>query len=96
MGIQTKLYVTQNTDSDSVAICKNKVTLTLNKLAYNRRLLFTNIDSLMYTLKLKMSIKILATIKKCLTLAIIPLSQNITIIQTNKWFVKLKMKQLVL
>ena len=34
-------------------------------------------------LKLKMSMTILATIKKCLTLAIIQLSQNIMIIQTN-------------
>ena len=33
-------------------------------------------------LKLKMSMKILATIKKCLTLVIIQLSQNIMIIQT--------------
>ena len=34
-------------------------------------------------LKLKMSMKILATIKKCLILVIIPLSQNIMIIQIN-------------
>ena len=30
-----------------------------------------------------MSAKILATIKKCLTLVIVQLSQNITIVQTN-------------
>ena len=34
-------------------------------------------------LKLKMSMKILATIKKCLTLVIIQLNQNIKKIQTN-------------
>ena len=46
----------------------------------NLRLLFTEIDSLM---QLKMSMKILATIKKCLILVIIELSQNIMIIQTS-------------
>ena len=35
------------------------------------------------TWKLKMSIKILAAIKKCLTLVITQISQNIMIIQTN-------------
>ena len=44
-------------------------------------------------LKLKMSIKILTTIKKCLTLVIIQLNQNIMIIQTNKWLVKWKIKK---
>ena len=34
-------------------------------------------------LKLKMSIKILATIKKCLIVVIIPLNQNTMRIQTN-------------
>ena len=34
-------------------------------------------------LKLKISIKIFATIKKCFTLVIVQLSQNIMIIQTN-------------
>ena len=40
--------------------------------------------------------KILEAIKKCLTLAIIQLSQNITMIQTNKLLEKWKMKQLAL
>ena len=35
------------------------------------------------TWKLKMPIKILAAIKKCLTLVITQISQNIMIIQTN-------------
>ena len=43
-------------------------------------------------LKLKMSMKILATIKKCLTLVIIQLTQNIMIIK--KKLVVGKMKQL--
>ena len=34
-------------------------------------------------LKLKMSINILATIKKCLNLVLVPLSQNTIMIQTN-------------
>ena len=46
----------------------------------NSRLLFTGTDSLMYEVK---TIKILATIKKCLTLVIIQLSQTIKIIQTK-------------
>ena len=36
-----------------------------------------------YQLKLKMSMKIIATVKKCLTLVIIQLSQNNILIQTN-------------
>ena len=96
-------------DNDFVAIRKNKITLTLNKLAYigmcilelskvllyqfhydyiknelgnNSRLLYADTDSLMYEIKteLKMSMKILATMKKCLTVVIIHLSQNIMII----------------
>ena len=95
--------------NDFVAIRKNKITLTLNKLAYigmcilelskvslyqfhydyiknelgnNSRLLYADTDSLMYEIKteLKMSMKILATMKKCLTVVIIHLSQNIMII----------------
>ena len=38
-----------------------------NKYVNNSRVLFTETDSLMYELKLKMSMKILATMKKCLT-----------------------------
>ena len=54
-----------------------------NKCGNNSRLLFTDTDSLMYEIKLKISKKILATIKKCLTLVIIHLNQNIMITQTN-------------
>ena len=54
-----------------------------NKHGNNSKLLFTDSDSLMYEIKtIKMSIKIVATIKKCLTLVIIQESQNI-IIRTN-------------
>ena len=60
-------------DNNLVTIRKNKVTL----------MLITH--SIMITLKINMattmSIKILATIKKCLTLVIIQLNQNIMIIQ---------------
>ena len=34
MEIQTKLYMTQNICNELVAICKNKVTLMLNKTAF--------------------------------------------------------------
>ena len=43
------------------------------------RLLFTDPDSLMYELKPKTFMKILARIKKCFILVIIQLSQNIMV-----------------
>ena len=43
-------------------------------------------------LKLNMSIKILAAVKKCLTWVIIQLNQNIMIILTDNWLVKWKVK----
>ena len=54
-----------------------------NKCSNNSRLFIT--DSYFYCMKLKlnMSMKILAMIKKCLTLAIIQLSTNIMTYQTN-------------
>ena len=94
-------------DNDLVAIRKNKVTLTLNKLAYIGMFILEISKALMYEfhydyfkinmvttedyylrtlisycmkLKLKISVKILATIKKCLPSVIIQLSQNIMII----------------
>ena len=44
-----------------------------NKYGINSRLLFTGTDSFMYEIKTEDAIKILATIKKCLTLVIIQL-----------------------
>ena len=55
------------------------------KKHFNKELLMTIKD---IKLKLKMSIKILATIKKCLTLFIIQQTQNVMVIQTNWWLVK--------
>ena len=46
--------------------------------------------------KLKMSMKILAAIKKCLTLVTIRLSQNTMMVQTNLSLQKRKTKQEVL
>ena len=43
----------------------------------------TNSDSLMYEIKLKMSMNILAPIKKCFMLVISRLYQNAVIIQVN-------------
>ena len=54
-----------------------------NKHGNNSRLLFTDIDGLMYEIKLKIFMKILVRIKKCLILEIIQLIQNIMMIQTN-------------
>ena len=56
-----------------------------NKYGNNSRLLFTDIDSSMYeiSMMLKISMKNLATIKKCLTLVITQLSQTTMMIQTN-------------
>ena len=54
-----------------------------NKHGNNSRLLFTDTDSLMYEIKQNMYMKILVGVKKCLILAIILLSQNIMMIQTN-------------
>ena len=67
-----------------------------NKYDNNSRLSFTDTDCLMYDIETEDAYKDLSTIKKCLTLVIIQLSQNIMIIQTNWWLVKQKMKQLVL
>ena len=47
------------------------------------KLLFKETDSLMYDIKTKDVYKDLATIKKCLILVIIRLSQNTMMIQTN-------------
>ena len=70
-----------------------------NKYGNNSRLLFTDTYSLMSEMKLKMFMKILAVIKKCLTFVIIQLSQNND--NSNKLVVRKrkvvqKMKQLVL
>ena len=54
-----------------------------NKYGNITALSYTDADSLMYEIKTKVSMKILATIKKCLTSVIVQLSQNIMIIQTN-------------
>ena len=54
-----------------------------SKHGNNSRLLFTDTDSLMYEIKLKIFMKILVRIKKCLILEIVQLSQNIMMIQTN-------------
>ena len=51
-----------------------------NKYGNNSRLLFTDTHSLMYEIKTEY---FLATIKKCLTLVIIQLSQKIMITQIN-------------
>ena len=47
------------------------------------KLLFTDSNSLMYEIKIKMFIKILTVIKKCFTLVILGLSQNTIMVQTN-------------
>ena len=66
-------------------------------LKINSRQLFTEPDNLMYEIKTEDVYKdFKETIKKALTLVIIQLSQIIMIIQTNKWLIKRKMKQLVL
>ena len=55
-----------------------------NKYDKKSKLLFTDTDSSKYMkLKMKMSMKILTVIKKCLILVIIWLSQNTMMIQTN-------------
>ena len=54
-----------------------------NKYLNNSKLLFANIDSLMYEIKVKMSMKILAAMKKCSILAITRLSQDTMMIQRN-------------
>ena len=59
-----------------------------NKRGNNSVLLFTDNDSLMYENKTLDVMNILAMIKKCLTLVIIQLNQNIMIIQRNQWLVK--------
>ena len=55
-----------------------KINMTTNQNYYSQTLLMQCIK-----LKLKMSMKVLATIKKCLILAVIRNSQNTMIIQTN-------------
>ena len=53
--------------------------------------MFTDTDSLMYELK-QMFMKILVRIEKFLVLVIIQLSLQITMIQTNKFLVRWKIK----
>ena len=55
-----------------------KINMTTNQNYYSQTLLMQCIK-----LKLKMSMKVLATIKKCLILVVIRNSQNTMIIQTN-------------
>ena len=54
-----------------------------NKYGNNSRLLFTDTDSLMYEIKIEDVYVDLVKTKKCLMLLVIPLSQNIMMIQTN-------------
>ena len=54
-----------------------------NKYGNNSRLLFTDTDSLMYEIKIEDVYVDLVKTKKCLILLVIPLSQNIMMIQTN-------------
>ena len=87
---KNKVTITLN-KSTNIGMCILKLSKVLmyefhydyikNKYGNNSRLLFTGIDSL--KLKLKMSMKILAMVKKYLTLVIIQLSHNIMIFQTN-------------
>ena len=82
-------------ESSKVLMYEFHYQYTKNKYGNNSNLFFTDTDSLMYEiktvdvyedfskLKLIMSMKILATIKKYLTFGIIQVSQNIMIIQTN-------------
>ena len=65
---------------------KNKYD-TKSKLLFTDIFIDSQIHSLMYEIKLKMSMKILAVIKKYLILVITQLSQN-TIIQTNQSLAK--------
>ena len=59
-----------------------------NKYANKSQLLFTNDDILTYKLKPKRFMKILVRMKKCFSLAIIDLSQNIIVIQTNQLLIR--------
>ena len=56
-----------------------KINIITNQNYYSQTLIF-----LCMKLKLKMSLKILAAIKKCLISVIIRLSQNTIMIQTNE------------
>ena len=68
----------------------------IKKYGNNARLLFTITDSLMYETETEDLYENFSNDIEMFDLAIIQLSQNIMIIQTNYWLVKWKMKELVL
>ena len=89
MDIKTKLYVTKMCalcwncvhmlDVNKVLMYESHYDCIKNKYGNNSKLLSTNTDSM--KLKLKMFMKILVKIRKCLISVIIQLSQNIMAIK---------------
>ena len=67
-----------------------------NKYGNNSRLLFRDINSLMHKIKTENAYEDFSNYKEMFDFSNYQLSQNTMIIETNQWFIKGRMKQLVL
>ena len=83
-------------DFGKVLICMFNYCYIKNKYGNNSRLSFTDIDSLMYEIKTKDVYEDFSKNKEMFDFSNYLASQNVLMIQTNQFFVRWKMKWVVL